>query len=67
MAKKSFHSTLFRKEIKDSKPEYWPFVIAETLYRIKDMEIRNCSCFKCREDIERLKEYADKNMDHKRE
>ena len=67
MAKKSFHSTLFSQEIKDSNPDYWPYVIAETLYRIKDMEIRNCSCFKCKEDLERLKEYAEKIMAHKRE
>ena len=67
VAKKLFHSTLFRKEIKDSNPDYWPYIIAETLYRIKDMEIRNCSCFKCKEDLERLKEYADKIMAHKTE
>lgn len=64
MEKKSFNSQLFRRQINAHEPDYWPIVHAETLYRIKDLEIKKCSCFKCMQDLDRLNEYLNKLMSH---
>lgn len=60
MKKKDFHSQLFKRQIHVLDPDYWPIVRAETLFRINDLEIRNCSCFKCKQDLENLKDFWEK-------
>jgi hypothetical protein len=57
MEKKAFHSQLFRRKIEVSEPEYWSIVYSVTLFRIDDLEIRKCSCFKCITDLEKYKEF----------
>jgi hypothetical protein len=60
MNKKTFHSQLFKRQVEVTEQDYWPIVKAETLFRIKDLEIRNCSCFKCKQDLEKLNEFLAK-------
>jgi len=62
MEKKEFQSQLFRRKINVYEPDYCPIVHAETLYRIKDLEIKKCSCFKCIQDLDRLNEFLNKLM-----
>ena len=57
MNKKPFHSQLFRRKIEVCEPDYWAIVHGETLYRINDLEIRKCTCFKCITDLEKYKEF----------
>jgi len=57
MEKKEFQSQLFRRKINIYEPDYWPLVHAETLYRIKDLVIKQCSCFKCCQDLEKYKDF----------
>ena len=64
MEKKAFQSQLFRRQINIYETDYWPIVHAETLYRIKDLEIKQCSCFKCCQDLDRLNEYLKRLMSH---
>jgi hypothetical protein len=64
MRKKEFQSQLFRRKINVYELDYWPIVHAETLYRIKDLEIKKCSCFKCIQDLDRLNEYLKRLMSH---
>ena len=57
MEKKSFQSQLFRRKIEVCEKDYWSIVFAETLFRIDDLEIRKCTCFKCSQDLEKYKNY----------
>ena len=56
MKKKVFHSQLFRRKIEISEQNYWSIVFGETLFRIDDLEFRKCTCFKCRQDLEKYKD-----------
>jgi hypothetical protein len=58
MRKKSFHSLLFRKTIEPGDKDYWQKYYAEALYRLRDLEERNCSCLKCRQDREKLEDFV---------
>lgn len=60
MKKKDFHSQLFKRQIQITNPDYWSIVKAETLFRIKELEIKNCSCFKCKQDLEKLNKFLTK-------
>ncbi len=57
MEKKSFHSQLFRRKIEVSEPDYWAIVHGETIFRIYDLEVRKCACFKCSQDLEKYKDF----------
>jgi len=70
MNKKNFRSQLFRKEIKVNDPEYWIKVYAELLFRINELEVQNCNCFKCQTDLVNYKSFfkkfrLDKNLLYK--
>ena len=47
MEKKAFHSQLFRRKIEVSEPDYWMYLYAEALYRLKQLEDLNCPCGNC--------------------
>ncbi len=47
MQRKEFKSRLFKKKIKADNIDYWFFLYAETLYRLKQMEDLNCTCCYC--------------------
>jgi len=53
MERKAFQSQLFRRKIEVNVPDYWSIVWAETLFRIDDLEVRKCTCFKCSTDLEK--------------
>ena len=57
MEKKAFHSQLFRRIIEVSDPDYWAIVHGETIFRIYDLEVRKCTCFKCIQDLEKYKDF----------
>jgi len=57
MEKKAFRSQLFRRKIDVNETDYWSIVWAETLFRIDDLEVRKCSCFKCSTDLEKYNEF----------
>jgi len=47
MQRKNFKSRLFRKNIKSDDLDYWFFLYAEALYRLKlNLEL-NCPCSEC--------------------
>ncbi len=60
MKKKSFHSNLFNKTINQDSIDYNPIVKAELLFRIKELERENCSCFECTDNLEKFRKYYDK-------
>ena len=64
MAKKEFYSQLFRKYIKIDDPEYSSKVLAEALYRLKEYEGKNCSCFYCLTSKQKLKEFVEKKFEN---
>ena len=47
MKRKSFESRLFRKNIKSDDLDYWFFLYAETLYRLKLNIELSCPCSHC--------------------
>lgn len=55
--KKRFYSRLFARYIEKSENDYEAFVKAELLFRIKDLETKNCSCMVCKNELEELKDY----------
>lgn len=48
MQRKNFKSLLFKKNIKADNLDYWFFLYAETLYRLKLNEELSCTCSECR-------------------
>jgi len=65
MAKKEFYSQLFRKYIKIDDSEYSAKVMAEALYRLKEYEGKNCSCFYCLTSKQKLIEFVEKRFNFK--
>ena len=53
MERKEFKSRLFKKTIKADDLDYWLFLYAETLYRLKLNAELNCPCSHCW--VERVK------------
>jgi len=47
MRRKEFKSRLFKKKIQPTDIDYWIFLYAEALYRLKQMEDLNCTCCYC--------------------
>ena len=47
MQRKDFKSRLFRKSIKADDLDYWNFLFAEALYRLKLNTELNCPCSEC--------------------
>ena len=65
MAKKEFYSQLFRKHIKIDDPEYSAKVLAEAMFRLREYEVRNCSCMICQNSKQKLKEYVENKFNIK--
>jgi hypothetical protein len=47
MQRKDFKSRLFRKKIKSDDLDYWFYLYAEALYRLKLNSELNCPCSDC--------------------
>jgi hypothetical protein len=47
MQRKDFKSRLFNKTIKSDDLDYWAYLYAETLYRLKLNSELNCPCSEC--------------------
>ena len=47
MKRKTFHSRLFKKKIQANEKDYWFFLHAEVLYRLKQLNDLKCSCSFC--------------------
>ena len=47
MQRKSFKSRLFNKTIRSDDLNYWFYLFAESLYRLKLNEELNCTCSHC--------------------
>jgi hypothetical protein len=47
MQRKEFKSRLFKKIIRAEDLDYWPFLYAESLYRLKKLEDLKCPCSFC--------------------
>ena len=47
MQRKEFKSKLFKKTIKADDTDYWFYLYAETLYRLKLSSELNCPCSEC--------------------
>lgn len=65
MSRKEFYSQLFRKIIKVDDQEFTAKVLAEALYRLKEYEEKNCSCFQCQCSKHKLKEFVDNKFNFK--
>lgn len=50
MEKKSFKSRLFNRIIMETDKDYWIYLYADLLFRIKQLEELNCPCGKCSQD-----------------
>ena len=47
MQRKQFKSRLFKKTIKQDDINYWDYLYAESLFRLKQLEDLNCPCSFC--------------------
>jgi hypothetical protein len=47
MERKEFKSRLFRKKIKADEKDYWFFLYAEILHRLKQLDDLKCPCSYC--------------------
>ena len=47
MKRKSFKSHLFKRRIKSEELDFWFYLYAETLYRLKLKTELNCPCSEC--------------------
>ncbi len=47
MERKTFKSRLFKKTIKPDNLDYWFYLYADVLYRLKLNEELNCTCSHC--------------------
>jgi len=47
MQRKKFKSRLFKKTIKIEDLDYWNYLYAESLYRIRQLDDLKCSCGHC--------------------
>jgi hypothetical protein len=47
MQRKPFKSKLFKKKIKIEELDYWKFLYADVLYRLKMIKDLNCPCGSC--------------------
>ena len=50
MEAKTFHSRLFKRKINPDNPDYWTFLYADLLFRIRELDDRNCFCHYCNAD-----------------
>jgi hypothetical protein len=60
MERKIFKSRLFQRIIKPDNLDYWMYLYAEALYRIKQLEDLNCPCGSCFADKMKTKHLLDK-------
>ncbi len=60
MERKEFKSKLFNKKIKTDNLDYWFFLYAEVLYRLKQMSDLNCTCSSCFSDKVHFENLLDK-------
>jgi len=47
MDRKEFKSRLFKKKIKADNKDFWVFLYAEVLYRLKQLDDLKCPCSHC--------------------
>ena len=47
MQRKDFKSKLFKKKIKSDEMDYWLYLCAEILFRLKQHEDLKCTCSYC--------------------
>lgn len=50
MERKTFYSRVFKKKINTDNVEYWNFLFAELLFRLKSLKELNCPCGSCFSD-----------------
>jgi hypothetical protein len=60
MERKTFKSRLFQRTIKPDNLDYWMYLYAEALYRLKQLEDLNCPCGSCFGDIVKTKHLLEK-------
>ena len=60
MKRKSFESRLFKKIIKSNELDYWFFLYAESLYRLKLNIELNCPCSHCWVERSKLNHILDR-------
>jgi hypothetical protein len=60
MERKTFKSRLFRRTIKPDNLDYWMYLYAEALYRLKQLEDLNCPCSSCFGDKIKTKHLLEK-------
>ena len=63
MIKKGFYSVLFKRFINKDEKDYAAIVKAELLFRIRELEQKNCTCFQCQTDLEKFENYYKKMID----
>jgi len=60
MERKEFKSKLFSKKIEADDKDYWFYLYADVLYRLKQLTDLNCSCGSCFSDKIHFKNLLDK-------
>jgi len=60
LIKKDFQSELFNQTIKKDAENYDALVKAELLFRIKNLERANCSCYECADKFKEYIKYYEK-------
>jgi hypothetical protein len=60
MERKTFKSRLFQRTIKPDNLDYWMYLYAEALFRIRELEVLNCPCGSCFGDLMKTKHLLEK-------
>jgi len=67
MTRRKFKSYLFHRDINPKEKDFFALVKAELLYRIFDLDEKNCSCMGCTQNIEKYYAFLQKILKDERE
>ena len=63
MKRKTFYSRMFKRRIKTDNVDYWTFLYAEILFRLKALEELKCPCSSCFGDKVKLQHLLEQLME----
>jgi hypothetical protein len=63
MERKTFYYRMFKRKIKTYNVDYWTFLYAEILFRLKALEELKCPCRSCFSDKVKLQHLLEQHIE----